>query len=155
MPTVKKPRAHNLEDWKHPDWVETMISKLAKQKRFRWFDSGDCYDRRLAEKLYLVMKALPDCEFWLPTRMHKFDKFKPVLAKMARLPNVVVRKSSDGVNGERTKGKNTSTIIQHPGQAKGAHICPKTEEGKPNNCKGNNCYSCWDKSVPVIAYIEH
>ena len=97
MPTVKAPREHNKSDWQRLTWSHDMIDAINGQSHFRWFDSGDMYSLKLANKMLTVMKASPGTKFWLPTRMHKFAKFKPVLAKMAALPNVVVRKSSDHV----------------------------------------------------------
>jgi len=158
MSNVKALRAHNLEDWKHGDWINCMVSIIGNDKLFRWFDSGDCYHVGLAEKIYQVMKLTPNCSHWLPTRMAKFKKFRPILAKMARLHNVVVRKSSDSVTGGRIRGKTTSTIIQDVSQLGNAHLCPKTKHGIPKklaNCKAQNCYVCWDKGTPVVAYIQH
>ena len=40
---------------------------------------------------------------WLPTRMHKFAKFRDVLAQMEALPNVVIRRS-DIITGETIEG---------------------------------------------------
>jgi hypothetical protein len=100
FPNVKAPREHNREDWKRDAWVDDMIDELDTERYFRWFDSGDVYDIRLADKILAVMVATPWVKHWLPTRMHKFAKFVPVLAKMDALPNVVVRLSSDSVTGE-------------------------------------------------------
>lgn len=155
MGTVKAPRAHNADDWRRDDWAPEMITFLAKEKYFRWFDSGDMFHTGLAEKIYQVMKGSPQTMFWLPTRMHKLAKFRPIIARMQKLPNVVVRKSSDSIDGGRIRGRNTSTIIQTAKQGSGAHICPATVEGNKANCKANNCTACWDRSVSVIAYWFH
>jgi hypothetical protein len=74
FPNVKAPRVHNREDWKRDAWVDDMVSELDNDRYFRWFDSGDVYDIRLARKIYEVMKRTPWCLHWLPTRMHKFAK---------------------------------------------------------------------------------
>jgi hypothetical protein len=71
---VKAPREHNREDWKRSEWVDDMVSELDNDRYFRWFDSGDVYDVRLAYKILEVMKRTPWCNHWLPTRMHKFAK---------------------------------------------------------------------------------
>ena len=91
FPGVKAPRAANKEDWKRDGWVADMVLALAKEKYFRWFDSGDMYSLELARKIYDVMVATPHVKHWLPTRMAKFPKFAPVLAAMQRLDNVMVR----------------------------------------------------------------
>lgn len=155
MPSVKKPRAENRDDWQRDDWVGDMSAMIQKMIYFRWFDSGDMYALGLAEKIYSIMEACPNTKFWLPTRMHKFAKFANVIARMQALPNVVVRFSSDSIIGQTIAGKNTSTIIATDSQAKKAYVCPATTEGNPNNCKGNNCTACWDKSIKVIAYHLH
>lgn len=49
-PNVKAPRIHNREDWKRDEWVDDMVQALDSSRYFRWFDSGDMYDIRLAEK---------------------------------------------------------------------------------------------------------
>lgn len=155
MPTVKAPRAENKQDWRRDDWVADMVAKIGSDKYFRWFDSGDMYDLRLAEKILQVMKTCKDTKFWLPTRMHKFCKYTPVIAKMQKLENVVVRKSSDSIEGATIRGKNTSTIITTDRQARGAYVCPVTKPGQPRSCKAHGCTACWDKSISVIAYTFH
>jgi hypothetical protein len=149
---VKKPREFNREDWKRDDWVDDMVQSLENSRYFRWFDSGDMYTLQLACKIYAVMKATPWVKHWLPTRMHKFNKYKTIIERMQGLPNVVVRFSSDSVTGEVIEGLNTSTIISHESQLKNVDgICQAYKhEGKCNGCR-----ACWDKDVKVIAYKAH
>lgn len=147
---VKKPRLENREDWKRDEWANEMVIKLDSSRYFRWFDSGDVYDLRLAEKILEVMEKTPHCKHWMPTRMHKFSKFANVLAKMQGLPNVVVRFSSDSVTGEVIEGTTTSTIFSDSVPV-GAFECKAYEhEGKCNGCR-----ACYDKDVQVIAYKAH
>ena len=169
MPSVKAPRSENKQSWQKADFVPDMIKAISKKKRkhFRLFDSGDLYHLALAEKWYQIMVALPEIQFWLPTRMHKFAKFADVIERMQALPNVVVRFSSDSVNGGIIDGANTSTIIPSEMVLKeksrdaiiatsdAYQICPATKPGNKPNCKANSCTACWDKSVKVIAYVEH
>ena len=150
-PNVKAPRIHNKTDWKRDTWVSDMVEAIKGQKYFRFFDSGDMYDIRLANKIYHVMKALPDTKFWVPTRMHKFEKFKPVLDRMNALPNVVVRFSSDSITGGLVAGKYNSTIVPTIDKAGTAVACRAYEhDGKCNGCR-----SCWNKAVDTIAYVAH
>lgn len=155
MPTVRAPREHNATNWRAENFVSDFSRQLQGQKFFRWFDSGDMFHIDLAKKIYQIMLENSETMFWLPTRMHKLAKFRPIIARMQKLPNCVVRKSSDGINGERIRGKNTSTIVQTVAQAGDAHICPATVKGNKPNCKANNCTACWQKSVSVIAYCYH
>ena len=149
---VKAPRLHNREDWQQSDWVDAMVAELDNDRYFRWFDSGDMYSLKLAEKIYEVMVATPWTRHWLPTRMHKFAKFADILAKMEALPNVVVRLSSDSINGDIIAGNTTSTIIPTISHKKPKMtICEAYErEGKCATCR-----ACWDKNVEVVAYVAH
>ena len=153
FPNVKAPREHNREDWQAPDWVAVMVSELDNDRYFRWFDSGDVYDIRLARKILEVMRQTPWVRHWLPTRMHKFDKFKSVLDNMDALPNVVVRLSSDGVLGETVENAaNSSTIVPNREYLTPTmSLCGASErEGKCGTCR-----ACWDKTVSIVAYPAH
>lgn len=149
---VKAPRVHNREDWKREQWIGDMVAELDSSRYFRWFDSGDMYNLSLANKILEVMKQTPWCKHWLPTRMHKFAKFKTVIEQMEALPNVVVRKSSDSVLGETIEGQCTSTIIPDIEAATDAMtVCEAySREGTCGSCR-----KCWDKSVQVVAYPAH
>lgn len=151
MPNVKEPRVHNREDWKREGWVSEFVTAIQKDKYFRWFDSGDIYDLRLAKKMLDVMRLTPGTKHWLPTRMHKFSKYKDTFTKMEALTNVVVRYSSDSISGGIIEGANSSTIIPDPESKTSASICNSYKtQGK---CK--DCRNCWDKSIKVIAYPAH
>jgi len=147
---VKKPREFNREDWKRDDWVNDMVQALDSSRYFRWFDSGDMYTLHLAGKIYEVMKATPWVKHWLPTRMHKFNKYKTIIERMQQLPNVVVRFSSDSVTGEVIEGLNTSTIFSDTLPVGATECQAYQHEGKCNGCR-----ACYDKSVSVIAYKAH
>lgn len=147
---VKKPRLENRDDWKRDEWVNDMLLKLDSSRYFRFFDSGDMYDIRLAEKILELCIRAHWVKFWIPTRMHKFSKFKNVIERMQALDNVVVRFSSDSVQGEIIKGKTTSTIFSDTVPL-GALECKAYEHGG----KCNGCRACYDKDVKVIAYKAH
>jgi hypothetical protein len=149
---TKAVRADNKAAWQEAGWVGTMTNALAKQRFFRWFDSGDMYSLQLAEKMLEVMVATPNTKHWLPTRMHKFPKFQAIIAKMAALDNVMVRPSSDAVDGSYTKGVHGSTIIPE-GMAVPAGVKACTAPTTGGKCSG--CRACYDKSVPVVGYIAH
>jgi hypothetical protein len=152
FPNVKKPREHNREDWQRDSWVDDMVAELDNDRYFRWFDSGDMYHIKLARKMLEVMKRTPWVKHWLPTRMHKFAKFAPVIQEMNNLPNVVVRLSSDSVIGETIPGANTSTIIPTPENATvEMTVCEAYSRGG----KCGPCRECWNKDTAVIAYPAH
>jgi hypothetical protein len=151
FPNVKAPRVHNREDWKRDTWVSDMIQELDNDRYFRWFDSGDIYDVRLARKILEVCEATPWVKHWIPTRMHKFPKFTLVLQRLQSLPNVVLRLSSDSIMGETIEGPNTSTIATLEDAPKGSFVCEAYTRGG----KCDKCRACWDKGVSVVTYIGH
>ena len=152
FPNVKAPREHNKQNWQRASWVADMVAAIGNDPHFRWFDSGDMYSLPLANKILNVMMKTPGTMHWLPTRMHKFNKFADVIARMEALPNVVVRLSSDSVTGETVDGRTTSTIIPTPDHAPvGAFVCGAYErDGKCGDCR-----ACWSSDHPVIAYPAH
>lgn len=152
FPNVKGPRVHNKEDWKRDAWADDMVAELDNDRYFRWFDSGDMYSLKLAQKMLDVMKRTPWVQHWLPTRMHKFAKFAEVIAQMQQLPNVVVRLSSDSITGETIQGATTSTIIPTVDDATDSMtVCDAYErDGKCGSCR-----ACWSKDAKVIAYPQH
>ena len=151
FPNVKAPRLDNKEDWKREDWTTDMILALKKEKYFRWFDSGDMYALELANKIYTIMESTPHVKHWLPTRMAKFPKFNTILNKMQALPNVMVRFSSDSVMGQYTK-EHGSVIVPTLADVN-ANMSPCLAYESDGKCNG--CRKCYDKEIPVIAYIAH
>lgn len=153
FPNVRAPREHNKEDWHRESWVSEMIAELDNDRYFRWFDSGDMYDLRLANKILEVMIATPWVKHWLPTRMHKFPKFVSVIESMNALDNVVVRLSSDSViGGILEHATYSSTIIPEDAPAPSqAFLCEAYTRGG----KCGTCRACWDTEAPVIAYRAH
>ena len=151
FPNVKAPRLENKQDWKRSEWVTDMVQLLDNDRYFRWFDSGDMYSLRLAVKIYEVMKLTSWVKHWLPTRMHKFAKFKTIIEHMRALPNVSVRLSSDSVTGEYEAHHGSTIIPNGDTIPNGVSVCHAYE----NNGKCGTCRKCWDKSIPVIGYIAH
>jgi hypothetical protein len=151
-PNVKAPRIENKEDWKRDTWVNDMVLALDSSRYFRWFDSGDMYDIRLANKILDVMKMTPWCNHWMPTRMHKFAKFNDVINKMQSLNNVVIRLSSDSIQGEVIQGFTSSVIFSDDSQLSSDM---KECEAYKNDGKCNGCRACYSKDVQVVAYRAH
>lgn len=147
---TKAVRSDNKAAWQEADWEEVMVKALKKQTHFRWFDSGDVYAIKLAEKMLAVMESTPNTKHWLPTRMAKFPKFKAVLDKMMALPNVMVRFSSDAVDGTFAP-HHGSTILPDANPRAGVFTCSAPEQGG----KCLDCRACYDKAVPVIGYVAH
>lgn len=127
-----------------------MVKALDSDRYFRWFDSGDMYALGLAEKMLQVMQRTPWVKHWLPTRMHKFAKFQAIIDQMDALPNVVVRRSSDSVQGETIDAPWSSTIAESF-DAANVKVCEAYQHG--GKCSG--CRACWDKAIPIIGYVAH
>jgi hypothetical protein len=131
-----------------------MVQELLRDEYFRWLDSGDLFSLALAEKVLEVMIRTPWVKHWLPTRMHKFPKFRQVLDAMRALPNVSVRFSADSVTGEYIPGLHGSVIGPSADTYKdqpGVSLCRAYEHA--GKCSG--CRACWDKSINLIAYPAH
>lgn len=152
---VKATREYNRQIWTNENFVADFVRVLDTERYFRWFDSGDMYSLGLANKIYEIMKATPHVKHWLPTRMYKLKKFHDVIVRMQSLPNVVVRLSSDNIDGTLVNSKLVSTnstilpeslINSHDG-----FICPAySQEGKCKDCK-----ACYSKDVETVAYVAH
>ena len=151
-PNVIATRAYNQVAWEFDNFVPDFILALDNERYFRWFDSGDMYSIELAEKMLAIMIATPWVKHWLPTRMAKFPKFKAIIAKMQALDNVMVRFSSDSIDGEITEAHG-STIVQSKQDALDAGYFPCN--APENNGKCGPCRACYDKTIPVIAYLGH
>jgi hypothetical protein len=149
---VREPREYNRTDWERDGWVDDMVLALTGETHFRWFDSGDMYAIGLAEKMLDVMRRTPGTMHWLPTRMYKFKKFQSVLAAMRQLPNVVVRPSSDAIDGSFVRALHGSTIVPDADSAPAdTVVCGAyARDGKCGDCR-----ACWSKDIPVIAYPAH
>lgn len=150
--SVKAVRDHNREAWQDDAFANLMVEALDNDRYFRWFDSGDMYHLRLAEKILEICKRTPWVSHWIPTRMYKFPKFAPVLAELEALPNVVVRYSSDSISGGVIPGRNSSTIVASAEHAPdGIEVCGAGSRGG----KCGPCRACWNKKVSVVGYVAH
>lgn len=139
-----------------PDWVdnisELIEKKTAKEKNFRWHDSGDLLGAWHLEKIVQVAKNLPLVSFWLPTReVNLIKQYQSNINwNFGHPSNLVIRVSSHKINQEPLKGfKNTSTV-QSTGVPMG-HLCPAPKQG--NQC--GTCRMCWNKDVPNVSYRLH
>ena len=151
---VKAAREHNMADWQLPDWEDAMVKAIGKDKYFRWFDSGDVYCAGLAFKIGAVIQRTPDTKHWLPTRSHKDKDINMVLLHIAKLPNAVVRISSDSVHGGVLPTSNNSTIVQSPedfDKDKHGILCRAFQRAG----KCGDCRACWSKKVTTVSYALH
>jgi len=166
FPVVKAARVHNKQDWKRDEWVADMVTALKNESYFRWFDSGDVYDRRLLIKITAVVDLTPWCKHWLPSRMYKFKKFLKLLLELAERPNVVVRWSiDDGFIDLQEKYKPNKSIVlmdESPNfwkhdyvDSNNLTVCRSSFNTGKDKGKCGDCRACWNKDVKIIAYIHH
>lgn len=151
--TTIKARLYNAEAWKHPDFVNQMLRAIQNHRYFRVFDSGDFYTIDLAVKWLEIMEKAYWCNFWVPTRMYRNPEYRFILDKMNALPNVRIRFSSDSINGDFSEIHGSTIIKNEQENTKNAFICPATKNESSGNCEA--CRVCWDKNVPVVAYVAH
>ena len=126
---------------------------------FRVHDSGDLFNHAYVSAWGRIADALPDVQFWIPTRSHSLPMLLESIRKLAARPNVVVRPSAlafnelppvvDGLAAGTTVIRSLPVLDTLPG----VRLCPKTDprDGR-SNCE--DCRSCFDGSEPV-AYLEH
>jgi hypothetical protein len=83
--------------------------------------------------------------------MAKFSKFADVIQRMQALPNVMVRFSSDSVDGVFDAQHGSVIIPDADNVPDGATLCRAYQhDGKCNGCR-----ACYSKDVAVIAYPAH
>lgn len=152
---VKATREYNRISWQDDNFVSDFIKQLDTERYFRWFDSGDLYSLGLAKKIYEIMLNTPHVKHWLPTRMHKFSKFHDILKAMQALPNVVIRLSSDSIDGSLVKSDlidtNSSILPSELIEGYGGFICPAYNQGG----KCLSCKACYNKDTKTVAYVAH
>lgn len=157
-PNSKKLRVYNEEDWKKNDWetrVEHELNRLNIEEGieyFRWFDSGDLYDLKLAEKIKNIIKKTPNIKYWIPTRMYKDKSFVSILDEINSLDNAIVRFSNDIIN-EYSDDHGSVVVDDEKIADQIPHVlkCPNDFESKEITC--SDCFKCWDKNTKKIAYL--
>jgi len=159
---VQKAQESREIDSKTESWVSRMVTAIAQNDHFRWFDSGDINSIELAKKILEVMKLTPDTKHWLPTRAYKHVNLRVILEEMASLPNVSVRCSSDDIGNEfqnHTNGRKPvggiSLVVSDPSEitAENVHVCEATTNKDKKTC--GDCRACWDTDIDIIAYKLH
>ena len=154
---VRALREFNRQAWQDDNFINDFIDDLENERYFRWFDSGDMYSIKLAEKIYQIMKLTPHVKHWLPTRMYKFPKFNNIIKQMQTLDNVVVRLSSDSINSEIVNSDvvDTNSTIVHESKIDDLDNSIKVCSAYYQDGKCLKCSDCYDKDIKTIAYVAH
>lgn len=132
-------------------WVAAMVYLLHKEKHFRFLDSGDLQSVEMLDCFIRVAKALPSCNFWIPTR--EYAIVGEWVAEHGALPdNVTIRLSSLIVDGPKPTGVAKRLGVVTSGVTTGEKF---TCQAPKNNGKCLDCRSCWDKNVSHVTYRKH
>jgi len=154
MPNVKDPQVKRLAWWRQTEdsaKVDTLVAAISKLrvKYFRCFDCGDFSTPADVKCWRDIIARCPDIKFWVPTRTWRLEAFRKELIELAKLPNVVVRRSALVID----EGAPVDTELRNTSEVRSTGMgCPKQTAG---SCAAANCRKCWDKSVDGVSYLLH
>ena len=154
FPSVTKSQLKRLASLYHGQWVDAMTSQIlhAKEKYFRWHDSGDLQSMKHLLNILAIARQTPKVKHWIPTKEGKLlQQFKQTYGMDAIPDNVVIRISGTNVDGPATKQWPWTSTVHTPGkQWIGEECRAYTRGGKCGDCR-----MCWDKNIPNISYPKH
>ena len=115
---------------------------------FRIHDAGDFFSPRYVDAWIEVCRALPNVQFWAPTRSFLIPSILARLAVLASLPNVTIRPSALTVDSPApvVAGLHAGSEVSTDGGT-----CPARFQG--NSC--GPCRSCWTDRDTVVSYHAH
>ena len=156
FPNVEKAMYHRYNSLLHDTelWTKNMITYIGKFRKgdkryFRWHDSGDLQNINHLTAINEIALALPEVQFWLPTREIKIVRLWQQLNGEFS-PNLIVRISAH-MNDAQPNHKITgyaSGVIDKSTDLKGRE-CPAPNQG--NECL--DCRACW--SEETVLYHKH
>lgn len=140
-----------------PLWVEAMVTLIATDRHFRWFDAGDLQDITMLVCIAEVVSRTPWTEHWLPTR--EYEIVAEYLAQYGPLPpNLTIRLSAFMIDAQAkipaalrgVRGITTSEV--HTGAPRpDVAPCPAYTQGG----KCLDCRACWSRDVATVSYPAH
>lgn len=150
MPNVRNKMVERMAFFNAIDFVPRMVDELDRTRdpHFRWFDSGDVQNIRMALNIIDVIKATPNKKHWIPTKERKI--WLEAL-KIQPLPdNAVLRFSATMVDAAPPEAwKQSSMVIKDAAPV--GHECPAPKQGG----KCGECRACWSHDVKTITYHKH
>ena len=150
MPNVRNKMVERMAFFNAIDFVPRMVDELDRTRdpHFRWFDSGDVQNVRMALNIMDVIKATPNKKHWIPTKERKI--WLEAL-KIQPLPdNAVLRFSATMVDAAPPEAwKQSSMVIKDAAPV--GHECPAPKQGG----KCGECRACWSHDVKTITYHKH
>ena len=162
---VKDAHARRMAGLSHPQFVEAFIlvlntlyergkktyvyrTRITKENRFRWHDSGDIQSVEHLRMINEIAKATPKIRHWIPTR--EYGMVNEFLKTNKFAFNLTVRMSAVMIGDEFKKqpmGLPSSTV----GVKTAKSQCPAYTQG--GACQ--DCNRCWDKTVKNVNYPLH
>ena len=139
FPNVEKAMYHRFDSINTDVelWTKNMITYISKYRKgdksyFRWHDSGDIIDTKHLSAMVEIAIAIPECNFWLPTREIKTVRISAMMNDAQ--PNHKITGYASGVEDE--------------GSLDG-YKCPAPKQ--ENNCL--DCRACW--TAETVIYHKH
>jgi hypothetical protein len=153
FPNVQNALEKRFAALKNDLWIQAMVVAIRGTESsgyFRWHDSGDLQDVAHLDKIVQIARALPDIQFWLPTR--EFSTVASWKATNGEFPsNLTIRLSALKINGAPPETVAKRLGLTTSGVTKEGFTCPAPTQG--NKCL--TCRACWDKNVPNVNYKLH
>ena len=150
MPNVTDKMEERKKFFAALDFVPRMVEMLGKTKSpfFRWFDSGDVQDVRMALNILDVVKATPDKKHWIPTKERKI--WQEALQIQPLPDNAVIRYSATMIDTAPPESwEHASAVIDKAAPI--GHECPAPTQGG----KCGECRACWSRDVKTVSYHQH
>lgn len=120
------------------------------EKYFRWHDSGDIQSIEHLQAIVWIARAVPEIQFWIPTREFRFVHAFTVLQGRELPSNLTIRISAPMV-GQSFQSPISGTVASTVGASEIGAQCPAYNQG--GECR--DCRACWDQSIPVVNYPLH
>lgn len=152
MPSASKAMARRKKAYNKKAFVSSFVTALQGEQYFRWFDSGDLQSLSMLEDINSIALQTPGVMHWLPTK--ESGTVKSFLKKHKKFaPNLTVRISAymiDQTEHSTISGCGSIVVSSFDKVGKARACVAPSQGGKCLDCR-----SCWNQSIPTIAYLKH
>ncbi len=126
-------------------WLKAFMIAMAKESFFRWHSAGDIFSKEYATLMVMACLATPHVKHWIPTRESRNA------ARLAQVPNVVVRVSDDMVDQVSNKYQGNTSGVHSTSVPSRGFDCPAQHNA--GSC--GDCRQCWSSAVAHVSYHLH